>query len=393
MRVLGFGTYDTSVHPRAGVLLRGLAERGATVRELDRPLGLTTADRVAMLQRPWLLPRLAARLAARWAGLVDGSFDFAGDRRPDVVVVGYLGHFDVLLARALFPSSTIVLDHLIFAATTAADRGVDDRVRGTALRTLDRLATGAADVVVVDTEEHAALAAPAVRERTVVVPVGAPEAWSDAGRRRADADAGASSDGSAGRRADAGASARTPSAIFYGLFTPLQGTVTLARALAELHARGVPLDVTLVGTGQDHDEVRRILDGVDGITWLDWVAPGELPDLVAAHDVGLGIFGDTDKALKVVPNKVYQSLAAGCAVVTSDTPPQRRALDGDALLVPPGDAAALTDALEGLLADPAAVADLRARADRRARDFTPAAVTGPLWDRLAPARRDRAGRA
>ncbi|MGC5628445.1 glycosyltransferase family 4 protein [Georgenia sp. Z1344] len=364
MRVLGFGTYDTSVHPRSGVLLAGLAARGATVRELDRPLGLTTADRVDMLRRPWLLPRLAARLASRWAGLVDGSFAFGGERAPDVVVVGYLGHFDVLLARALFPRATIVLDHLIFAASTARDRGVDDRVRGAALSALDRMATGAADVVVVDTEEHAELAAPAVRERTVVVPVGATEVWRLAGERRATS------------------TSATPRMVFYGLFTPLQGTVTIARALAELHRRGVPLRVTLVGTGQDHAEARAVLGGVPGIEWVDWVAPDELPDLVAAHDIGLGIFGDTDKGLKVVPNKVYQSLAAGCAVVTSDTPPQRRFLRDAALLVPPGDPAALADALERLLADPERVADLRARARERARDLTPSAVVEPLWREL-----------
>jgi glycosyltransferase involved in cell wall biosynthesis len=267
-----------------------------------------------------------------------------------------------------------VLDHLIFAAGTAADRGVDDRVRARVLGALDSAALGAADVVVVDTAEHAEQAGEDVLERTVVVPVGAPAAWYDAAGTAAGAGADAPSD--------------PPSMIFYGLFTPLQGTVTLARALREVHERGHALDVTLVGTGQDHDEVRTILAGVPGITWHDWVAHDELPALVASHDVGLGIFGDTPKGLRVVPNKVYQSLAAGCAVVTSDTAPQRRALGDDALFVAPGDAAALADALSELLADPQRVTRLRAAARDRAQDFTARAVVGPLWDALqqGPAR-------
>ena len=69
MRVLGFGTYDTAVHPRVGVILAGLAARGATVRELHLPLGLSTAERVDMLKKPWKVAALAARLAARWARL------------------------------------------------------------------------------------------------------------------------------------------------------------------------------------------------------------------------------------------------------------------------------------------------------------------------------------
>jgi glycosyltransferase involved in cell wall biosynthesis len=42
---------------------------------------------------------------------------------------------------------------------------------------------------------------------------------------------------------------------------------------------------------------------------------------------------------------VFQGAAAGCAIVTSDIPPQRRALGDAALLVPPGDPAALAAAL------------------------------------------------
>ena len=65
--------------------------------------------------------------------------------------------------------------------------------------------------------------------------------------------------------------------------------------------------------------------------WIDWVDADELPGVVAEHDVCLGIFGTTDKAPRVVPNKVYQGVASGCAVVTSDTPlsarPARRGRD------------------------------------------------------------------
>ena len=57
----------------------------------------------------------------------------------------------------------------------------------------------------------------------------------------------------------------------------------------------------------------------------------EGPALVAGHDVCLGIFGTGVKAQLVVPNKVYQGAAAGCAVVTSDTAPQRRALGENAV--------------------------------------------------------------
>src|SRR6266516_2310209 len=90
-----------------------------------------------------------------------------------------------------------------------------------------------------------------------------------------------------------------------------------------------PISVTMIGGGQDEAETRAAAAANQAVRWLGWVPATELPALVASHHVCLGIFGTGDKALQVVPNKVFQGAAAGCAIVTSDTPPQRRTL-GDA---------------------------------------------------------------
>ena len=124
MRLLFFGTYDAGAHPRVAVLRDGMQARGATVRECNAPLGLSTATRVSMLRRPWTLPLLAWRLLACWSALAVRSQRWRRDGSwPDAVVVGYLGHFDVLLARRLFPHVPVVLDHLVGASDTASDRG------------------------------------------------------------------------------------------------------------------------------------------------------------------------------------------------------------------------------------------------------------------------------
>ncbi len=375
MRTIIFGTYDTAMHPRIATIAEGLAARGFDVTECNIPLGLTTADRVDMLAKPWKAGGLVARLVSRWLGLAAKA---RGLGRPDVVVVGYLGHFDVHLARLLYRRGKvpIVLDHLISAANTAKDRRLDGGGLKTRLLTLiDSAALRAADIVVVDTEEHLEIVPEKYRSKAVVVPVGAPTPWHEAAR-------------------EAPADASGPlKAVFYGLYTPLQGTPVIGEALGRL--AGAPVEVTMIGGGQDEAQTKEAAAANQSVRWLDWVPAAELPALVAAHDVCLGIFGTGDKALRVVPNKVFQGAAAGCAVITSDTAPQRRVLGDAAVLVPPGDPAALADALLRLADDREALLKLRHAARQLAAErFTPKQVVEPLTDRLlrphAPLTQDKA---
>jgi glycosyltransferase involved in cell wall biosynthesis len=173
------------------------------------------------------------------------------------------------------------------------------------------------------------------------------------------------------------------SVVFFGLFTPLQGAPTIGRSLRLLHERGVAVRATFIGSGQEADAVHQLVDDLPGIHWIEWVESDGLPAVVAAHDVCLGIFGTTDKALRVVPNKVYQGAAAGALIVTSDTAPQRRTLGGAAVLVPPGDAEALADALAGVAGDRALLKSGRRAAHQLAeRSFTAFAVADPLVEKL-----------
>lgn len=360
MKILGFGTYNASVHPRIGILLEGLRDAGHNVNELNAKLTVNTESRVAALSSPSAAIGFFTQLAKNWASLVKGSFKYRGANKPDIVVVGYLGHFDVLLARILFPTTTIVLDHLIYAANTAEDRGAKNRILQVGLSALDRLALATANIVVYDTTAHADLAPPSLQHKGVVVPVGAPDTWFEA--RKDEPKHGV---------------------VFYGLYTPLQGTPYIAEALRILADEGGLPPVTMIGTGQDYDEVRSIV-GDAPVTWLDWVDSAELPEIVANHTIGLGIFGTTVKAQRVVPNKVYQSMAVGLATITSDTEPQRAMLGESATYVPPGDARTLANAIRDLSRNKDLRDEMRRRAGEVAdREFTHSSVTLPLSNRLS----------
>jgi xanthine/CO dehydrogenase XdhC/CoxF family maturation factor len=85
MRVLLFGTYDTSLHPRVATMAEGLRATGAEVAECNAPLGLDTAARVGMLASPQRASAFLARLGRRWLTLVRMA---RGMPAPDVTLVG-----------------------------------------------------------------------------------------------------------------------------------------------------------------------------------------------------------------------------------------------------------------------------------------------------------------
>lgn len=366
MRLLFFGTYDRELHPRVAVLLEGLRDAGHEVAELNAPLGASTAEKVAALGNPVMAVRLLGRMLARWTTLMCNGRTILRAVRPDAIVVGYLGHFDVILARLIAPRTIIALDHLIFAADTAADRGVHRGFRRRILALLDRCAVGAADLVIVDTQEHAdMLHSIGARARHVVVPVGAARSWFNP------AQAPPVRPLSSRMRV-----------VFFGLFTPLQGARTIAEAI-QLIPHDAPISFTLIGDGQDGPAVRKLLAGDERVEWLEWVAPEELPSLIAAHDACLGIFGTTPKAHRVVPNKIYQGIAAGCAVITADSAPQRRALPSGALFVDPGSPEALARALLLAAGDRALLQEMTAAAMALRESFRPVEVVAPLEAALA----------
>jgi glycosyltransferase involved in cell wall biosynthesis len=360
LRITFFGTYDERRHPRVRVLREGLDDLGFDTTIINIPLGLDTADRVRLVSEPWRAPAIAIRLAVTWIRLLARSRQA---RRPDVVIVGYLGHLDVHVARARWPRAHIVVDHLVSLADTLQDRGLNrwpPLVR--VLRAVDRAAIAQADTVLIDTAEQLEQLPLRHRAKAVTVPVGAPHRWFGVGR--------GAPPPSAGLRV-----------VFFGLYTPLQGTPTIGEAIGKLADQQISW--TMVGAGQDRPTAEQ-LTGDAHVTWIDWVDFDDLPTLVADHDVCLGIFGRSPKALRVVPNKVFQGAAAGCAILTSDTPAQRRALGDAAVYVAPEDPAELTQVLERLASDRAEVDDLRRAARARAaRAFMPAVVVSGLAAHLA----------
>jgi len=334
LRIAYLGTYDPG-YARNRVLIDGLRAAGAEVLEYAAPLD--TALTAAQMTTAVGAGKLAGELARAHLSLL------ARHRRGvtfDVVVVGYPGHLLVPFAWAVarYRRAVLVFDPLVSLFDTfAGDRALlaGDSPAGYLTNVVDRVSFSLPDVVLADTRAHAdyygaVLGVPAAK--LAVVPVGALPLPGASG---------------AAREPAAGEPLRV---VQYGRWSPLHGLVTVLEAAAEL--RDEPFRFELIGDGQLAswltDEVRR--RRLDTVDLTEALPVWRLRSRIVASDSCLGVFGTSDKAARVVPNKVYDALAAGRPLVTEDSPAARELLhDGhDALLVPAGDGPALAAALRRL---------------------------------------------
>jgi glycosyltransferase involved in cell wall biosynthesis len=366
MRVMWLGTYERE-YPRPRVLIAGLRERGVEVVEHHRPVWERSRHKAGeAFLRPLPLAATAGRYAGAWAGLAVAG---AREAPVDAVVAGYPAQPDAVPAWAVARARRVplVVDMMISLwDTLAGDRALAGRAGAAALAGVDRLTLRLADLVLADTATGADWLARRFgvpRSRIAVVPVGAePDRFPPS------------------PPAPPGAHA-----LFYGKLAPLHG---VAAVLEAARVPGAP-PLRLIGDGQLGAwlEAELARDRPPGLTWERWVPYESLGAEVAAAAVCLGVFGTSDKAARVVPNKVWQALAGARPVVTADTPGVREVLrDGEsALLVPPGDGGALGAALARLAADGA----LRERLGRAGHEVfrargAPAVAADALLRALAP---------
>lgn len=362
MRVLLCGTYDLG-KPRVRLMRDALRMVDPHLREIHRPVwdgiedksGLVGFARLAGIAMRWLMayPPLMWRVAHQ--------------RDIDVMVIGYLGLVDVLVLApiARMRGIPVVWDaFLSIYDTYVIDRAMASpaSLRARALRWLERRACRAADVVVLDTMAHA---------RLFEKLHGVPESHFAA------AFVGAEDAAFAPRTGRGECASERPLVLFYGQFIPLHGIDTIVEAA--LSDRGGAFDWQIIGTGQEARRIDAMLAaaGVQHVRRIDWIDYARLREAMDRADVCLGIFGTSDKAASVIPNKVFQALAAGMPLVTRDSPAMRELASGDEpglYLVGAGDPVALLDALEQFALGRHLLPDVLHR--QLAERFSPAALAG-----------------
>jgi phosphatidylinositol alpha-mannosyltransferase len=156
--------------------------------------------------------------------------------------------------------------------------------------------------------------------------------------------------------------------LWVGRLDPQKGFGVMVEAFERLAGRMPDARLVVAGDGRDRFAVERLSPSAyNRVTMLGSVEHESVPGLMAAADVvvspplGQESFGIV----------LLEAMAAGAPVVATDIDGYREVArhDVDAMLVPPGDAVALSAAVERVLTDEALATRLVAAGRARARSF------------------------
>jgi glycosyltransferase involved in cell wall biosynthesis len=171
-----------------------------------------------------------------------------------------------------------------------------------------------------------------------------------------------------------------PVILAAGRFVPQKGFDVLLAAFAALRQRGLSLHLVILGDGPDRSELEAatVRLGVADTVWMPgWVANPRFFIRQAEAFLLSSLFEGFGLVL-------VEALSVGTPVIATDCPsgPREILCDGEfGLLVPPGDAGALADAIAGLLANSDLAESFRERGPARAAAFATEAII-PQWEAL-----------
>ena len=296
------------------------------------PLGTSTLSRA----------RLVARSLRDWR-----SFDAVLIPCFNQTLAPFIG----LAARAI--RIPVLLDYMVGVSDVIEDRQSVVGARVQFYRQIDRynLRTMAA---ITDTQAHIRTferLLDTALPRLSVLPAGAQPEWLDASAPPLD----------------------TPlNALFISRFIPFQGVDVILEAAALLRGNS-RIHIELLGSGQTFGDAEAQVQRLklENVTLTRGFFPiPELTARAARAAVILGVFGAVEKTQYVVPNKVFDGLAMGRAVITADSPAMREFFTPHEHFIPvtPGSPDALAAALVEAAANLPRAAEIGANGQQRIRE-------------------------
>lgn len=225
---------------------------------------------------------------------------FLKNKKPiNYIYLGFPSHFEVPLAFILARIFGKKVFYDIFASTYETyvlDREVvkENSWRAKFFYTVDWVGLKLADYVIVDTVAHGKFYSKLYNlnpKKQIVVYLGSDSDYFYSRNVKEETDV-----------------------LFYGSYQPLQGADVIIKAAAKLPK----IKFKMIGEGQTRNATENLAKSLNlkNVEFVNWLPMEKLAEEINKAKITLGIFGNTQKARVVIPNKVYDAIASKKLVIT-----------------------------------------------------------------------------
>jgi len=310
MKVCYFGTYEQK-YPLNSILIKGMRKNGVEVVECHEAVWEKYGNKTGSFLKPLSLLRLSVGILVAYLKLTYKFF--RNCKNVDFYVVGYIGQVDVFFLKFLKIIRRDGKKIIFVPLFSIYDGAILDRklfkknsLFAKVLFSIDKYSMKFADMVFLDTDEH-------IKYVSELFGISR-----DKFRRSF---VGADEDIFFPLEAvEVGQDLRQFTVLFFGKYIPLHGLEYIIE-VAKLLRKEKNIKIKMVGNGQLYEQIVELNKklGNENVEFISWIEHEKLVDEIKKADVVLGIFGGTDKSLRVIPNKVFQAIACRKPVITGDS--------------------------------------------------------------------------
>ena len=338
MKICYFGTYDNT-YTSNKMILQGLTENKIPVVEINAHIKvskLTTKEEMSWFQ-------ILKRILRKYRIFTQILKNFSAFIKTDVIYVGYPGHVDVFLAyilAKLFGKKLVFNPLLIVYIGFTFEQGILKKgsFLGKTIKFAESLVYKMCDLVFADTpyqKEFLMKDFGIAEKKLKVLPIGADNKGYAYSLYKNES--------------------KKINVVYYGLYSPVHGVEYIIEA-ANILRNDKDVHFSFIGQGNTFEQnLKRANDlKLPNVTFYHDVPESEHLPIMQTADIFLGFLQKHPTVDRVIPNKVYQGLALGRAVLTADAPVTRSvfAHKENMYLVKPADPKTLARAILELKDNP-----------------------------------------
>lgn len=299
-----FGNYN-SLYSRTAVIIKGLRENGINIVDCHNEIGFSKIERDGDLSLSKIVKKIKDKLRIFWIGIAH----IKEIGKTDAILVLYPGHFELLAAFLVrfLTQKPIIFDVYISLAEMFGDEKSIFKKNSFFYKILElyeRLVYNNCDKLIVGSEEDKKYFSSKFRISKKKIDVLYIGADTDVFKKRKYLK-----------------NLKSFGVSYLGSFSPYHGVEYILEA-AKLLEKEKNIQFYLVGKGQKLDSICELLETLE-LKNLQIVKHNRINEKIyqifnKSH-VFLGIFSNKPLVARTVPNKVFQGLAMGKTVVTSDS--------------------------------------------------------------------------